>query len=66
MVARDDHDNRSRGDRGEMMPVTIYISMTLMEEVNRLSRAGGTSAGIVIYQLLQEWVREHREDEQTD
>ncbi len=66
MVARDDHDTRSRRDRGEMMPVTIYISMALMEEVNRLSRAGGTSASMVIYQLLQEWVREHREGEQTD
>lgn len=66
MVARDDHDNRGRRDRGEMMPVTIYISMGLMEEVNRLTHAGGTNAGIVIAQLLKEWVREHREGEPTD
>jgi len=48
MVDRDDHDTRSRRDGGEMMPVTIYISMALMEEVNRLTRAQGTNAGIVI------------------
>jgi len=58
-------DRLGRRYDGRMMPVTIYVSMGLMEEVNRMTQAEGTNAGIVIYQLLKEWVRERQKKEQS-
>jgi len=59
----DELDQLGRRDDGKMVPVTIHISMGLMEEVNRITRAEGTNSGIVIYQLLKEWVRDHQKNE---